>query len=166
MAKKKEVKTNAMRMLDSAKVEYTVHTYECDEFVDARKIADQLGQPHEKMYKTLVTQGKSGAYYVFVIPIDGELDLKKAAKSVDEKSVEMIHVRDINAVTGYIRGGCTPIGMKKQFETRVSPEAGRLPLVIVSAGKLGAQIELAPADLMKVSGAKYADILTENLDIQ
>ena len=113
MAKNKEIKTNAMRILERQKIPYQVMTYECDEFVDALKIADQLGLPYEKMYKTLVTIGSSKNYFVFVIPIRRELDLKKAARSVGEKSVAMIHVKEINAVTGYIRGGCTAIGMKK-----------------------------------------------------
>ena len=148
-----------MRILDCTGTDYRVITYECDEFVDAQQIADQLHQPHERMYKTLVTRGKSGDYFVFVIPIDGELDLKKAARSVGEKSVEMIHVKDINAVTGYIRGGCTPIGMKKQYVTRISEDAGALDTMIVSGGKLGAQIELRPEDLLRVSEAEYADLL-------
>lgn len=148
-----------MRILDRTGTDYRVITYECDEFVDAQQIADQLHQPHERMYKTLVTKGKSGDYFVFVIPIDGELDLKKAARSVGEKSVEMIHVKDINAVTGYIRGGCTPIGMKKQYVTRISEDAGALDTMIVSGGKLGAQIELRPEDLLRVSEAEYADLL-------
>ena len=148
-----------MRILDRTGTDYRVITYERDEFVDAQQIADQLHQPHERMYKTLVTRGKSGDYFVFVIPIDGELDLKKAARSVGEKSVEMIHVKDINAVTGYIRGGCTPIGMKKQYVTRISEDAGALDTMIVSGGKLGAQIELRPEDLLRVSEAEYADLL-------
>ena len=148
-----------MRILDRTGTDYRVITYECDEFVDAQQIADQLHQPHERMYKTLVTRGKSGDYFVFVIPIDGELDLKRAARSVGEKSVEMIHVKDINAVTGYIRGGCTPIGMKKQYVTRISEDAGALDTMIVSGGKLGAQIELRPEDLLRVSEAEYADLL-------
>ena len=148
-----------MRILDRTGTDYRVITYECDEFVDAQQIADQLHQPHERMYKTLVTRGKSGDYFVFVIPIDGELDLKKAARSVGEKSVEMIHVKDINAVTGYSRGGCTPIGMKKQYVTRISEDAGALDTMIVSGGKLGAQIELRPEDLLRVSEAEYADLL-------
>ncbi len=159
MAKNKENRTNAMRILDREKVQYKVINYECDAFVDAQQIADQLGEPHEKMYKTLVTRGKSGNYFVFVIPIDGELDLKKAARTVGEKSVEMIHVKEINAVTGYIRGGCTPIGMKKQYTGRVDQSAGRLETIIISGGRLGAQIELKPGDLLRVSGAEYADLL-------
>ena len=114
MSKDKEVKTNAMRILDRNKVKYKVNTYECDEFIDGIHIADMLGQPYESSFKALVTVGKSGNYYVFAIPIAEELDMKKAAKSVGEKSVEMLHVKDINSVTGYIRGGCTPLGMKKQ----------------------------------------------------
>jgi len=109
MAKQKEVKTNAMRILESLKISYTSYTYECDEFVDGLQIADSLSLPYEKVYKTLVTQGNSRNYFVFVIPVAEELDLKKAAKSVGEKSVEMIAVKDINAVTGYIRGGCTAV---------------------------------------------------------
>lgn len=123
MSKDKEVKTNAMRILDRNKVKYKVNTYECDEFIDGIHIADMLGQPYESSFKTLVTVGKSGNYYVFAIPIAEELDMKKAAKSVGEKSVEMLHVKDINSVTGYIRGGCTPLGMKKQYMTVVDSSA-------------------------------------------
>ena len=159
---KKEQKTNAMRILDSMKIPYECHTYECDEFIDAIHIADMLGQPYEKMYKTLVTVGNSRNYFVFVIPIDKELDMKKAAKSVEEKSVSMIHVKDINQVTGYIRGGCTPIGMKKQFVTRIAMQAQNLDKMIVSGGKIGMQMELAPEDLRKASKAEYADILMES----
>ena len=112
MANQKEIKTNAMRILESMKISFETHTYECEEFIDAIHIADMLNQPYEKMYKTLVTQGNSKNYFVFVIPIAEELDLKKAARSVGEKSVAMIHVKDINQVTGYIRGGCTRFGMK------------------------------------------------------
>lgn len=128
-------KTNAMRILDTKKIPYTTYTYECDEFIDAIQIADMLGLPHEKVYKTLVTQGASKNYYVFVIPIAEELDMKKAARSVGEKSVAMLHVRDINAVTGYIRGGCTAVGMKKQYVTRIDQNARSLDRIIVSGGK-------------------------------
>ena len=117
---KKELKTNAMRILDRNKIPYEYETYECDEFVDGITTADKIGLSHEQVYKTLVTVGKTGGHYVFVIPIAAELDLKKAAKSVGEKSVEMLHVKDITAVTGYVRGGCTAIGMKKQFPTVIS----------------------------------------------
>lgn len=163
MAKQKEDKTknktNAMRMLDTKKIPYTTYTYECDEFIDAIQIADMLGLPHEKVYKTLVTQGASKNYYVFVIPIAEELDMKKAAKSVGEKSVAMLHVKDINAVTGYIRGGCTAIGMKKQYVTRIDQSAQTLDRLIVSGGKLGMQLELTPQDLAAASGAGFADII-------
>ena len=161
MAKQKEIKTNAMRILESLKIPFTQHTYECEEFVDGLQIADMLGQPYEKVYKTLVTQGNSKNYFVFVIPIAEELDMKKAAKSVGEKSVEMLHVKDINAVTGYIRGGCTAIGMKKQFVTRVDVSAQKLERIIVSGGRLGSQIELAPDDLCKAAKAEYAEIIKE-----
>ncbi|MBQ1193673.1 MAG: Cys-tRNA(Pro) deacylase [Lachnospiraceae bacterium] len=159
MAKQKEIKTNAMRILETQKIPYTAHTYECDEFIDGIQIADMLNLPHEKVYKTLVTKGNSNNYFVFVIPIAEELDMKKAAKSVGEKSVAMIHVKDINAVTGYIRGGCTAIGMKKQYVTRIEQSAKELEKIIVSGGKLGMQLELSPFDLAKASKAEFADII-------
>lgn len=158
MAKSKETKTNAMRILETKKIPFITHIYECDEFIDGIQIADMLSLPYEKVYKTLVTQGNSKNYYVFVIPIAEELDMKKAAKSVGEKSVAMLHVKDINAVTGYIRGGCTAIGMKKQYITRISEMAKDLDQIIVSGGKLGTQLELKPDDLCKASNAEYADI--------
>ena len=158
MAKAKEIKTNAMRILDTKKIPYTAHTYECDEFIDGIQIADMLNLPHEKVYKTLVTQGNSKNYYVFVIPIAEELDMKKAAKSVGEKSVAMLHVKDINAVTGYIRGGCTAIGMKKQYVTRIEQSAQNFEKIIVSGGKLGMQLELSPQDLANAANAEFADI--------
>lgn len=158
MAKQKEVKTNAMRILESMKIDFTHLTYECKEFEDGIQIADMLGLPHEKVYKTLVTVGHSKNYYVFVIPIEAELDMKKAAKSVGEKSVAMIHVKEINQITGYIRGGCTAIGMKKQYVTRMAEQAKDLEMVVVSGGKIGSQIELTPEDLCLAANAEYADI--------
>ncbi len=158
MAKSKEVKTNAMRILEREKIPYTHYTYECEEFIDGIQIADKLGLAYEKVYKTLVTKGNSKNYFVFVLPIDKELDLKKAAKSVGEKSVEMIPVKEINNVTGYIRGGCTSIGMKKQYVTRIADSAKELPLMIVSGGRIGSQIELKPEDLCKAANAEFADI--------
>lgn len=155
----KELKTNAMRMLERLKIPYEYRTYECDEFVDGLHIADQLGLSYETVYKTLVTIGKSKSYYVFVIPIAKELDLKKAAKSVGEKSVEMIPVKDINAVTGYIRGGCTAIGMKKQYVTRIDESAQKLEQITVSGGKLGMQITLSPEDLRKACCGEFAQII-------
>ena len=159
MAKQKEIKTNAMRILDSLKIPYTHHTYECQEFVDGLQIADMLGEPYEKVYKTLVTVGNSKNYFVFVIPIAEELDLKAAARSVGEKSVEMLHVKDINAVTGYIRGGCTAIGMKKQFPVVIDETACAFEEIYVSAGRIGAQLTLAPEGLRKAANAKFADVI-------
>lgn len=159
MAKQKEIKTNAMRILDRLKITYTHQSYECGEFVDGIQTADHLGLPHEKVYKTLVTLGASKQYFVFVLPIEAELDLKKAAKAVGEKSVSMIHVKDITAVTGYVRGGCTAIGMKKQYRTVISDTAKKLDQMYVSGGKIGCQIMLAPEDLCKASGGVYGDII-------
>ena len=161
MAKQKEIKTNAMRILETMKIPFETHTYECDEFIDGIQIADMLGLPHDKVFKTLVTVGASKNYFVFVIPIAEELDMKKAARSVGEKNVAMIPVNDINQVTGYIRGGCTAIGMKKQYVTRVAEEAILQETIIVSGGKLGMQIELAPDMLLQAAGAAYADLLKE-----
>ena len=156
MAKQKEVKTNAMRILESLQIPYTHHTYECEEFVDGLQIADKLSLPDEQVYQTLVTVGSSKTYFVLVIPIAEELDMKKAAKSVGEKSVEMIHVKDIQKVTGYIRGGCSPLGMKKQFRTVIDESAKAQPTVIVSGGKIGFQMELTPEDLANSIGAAFA----------
>lgn len=157
----KEVKTNAMRILDRNKIKYTLNTYECDNFIDGVSVADALGQDYDMSFKTLVTVGKSGQYYVFAIPIAEELDMKKAAKVVGEKSVEMLHVKDINKVTGYIRGGCTPIGMKKQYPTVIHESAKMYDTIIVSGGRIGAQIFLAPYDLIKVTGGKYEDVIVK-----
>lgn len=155
----KETKTNAMRILDKNKITYEIKTYECDEFIDGVHIADQLGQPYERSFKTLVTVGKSKNYFVFVIPVDQELNLKAAAKAVGEKNVEMIHVKDINAVTGYIRGGCTPVGMKKQYPTVIHESAVTFDTIIISGGRIGTQIILNPQDLIKVTRGKFADII-------
>ncbi len=159
MSKQKEIKTNAMRILESMKIPYEHYTYECEEFIDGIQIADKLGLPHEKVYKTLVTVGNSKNYFVFVIPIAEELDLKAAARSVGEKSVEMIHVKDINAITGYIRGGCTAVGMKKQYVTRIDSSAEHMEKIIVSGGRIGSQLELTPMDLAKAARAEFADII-------
>ncbi len=148
-----------MRILESMKIPYEHYTYECEEFIDGIQIADKLGLPHEKVYKTLVTVGNSKNYFVFVIPIAEELDLKAAARSVGEKSVEMIHVKDINAITGYIRGGCTAVGMKKQYVTRIDSSAEHMEKIIVSGGRIGSQLELTPMDLAKAARAEFADII-------
>ncbi len=158
MAKDKELKTNAMRILEKQKITYKVHTYACTEFIDGITIADMLGQPHEITYKTLVTIGKSKSYYVFVIPIEKEIDLKKAARAASEKSIEMIHVKDINTITGYIRGGCTAIGMKKQYSTFVDHSCEQIERMIVSGGKLGVQLELDVKDYLKACKGKIADV--------
>ena len=156
---KKELKTNAMRILDRYKIPYEYQTYECDEFVDGITIANQTGLPHDRVYKTLVTTGKSGIHYVFVIPIASELDLKKAARSAGEKSLEMLPVKELTAVTGYVRGGCTAIGKKKPFPTIINETARCLDYVYVSGGRLGVQLKLAPGDLKRASGAEYADVI-------
>lgn len=154
-----EFKTNAVRILQTKKVQFEVHTYEPGDSIDGISVADKMGFPYEKVYKTLVTKGKSGSYFVFVLRVDGELDLKKAAKSVGEKSVEMIAVKDINKITGYIRGGCSPVGMKKQFKTVIDISAQTLDSFVVSAGKIGYQIEINPQTLAAVIDAGFEDIL-------
>ena len=161
MAKQKEIKTNAMRILDRLKIPYEHHTYECDEFISGVQIADKLLLPHEIVYKTLVTIGNSKNYFVFVIPIEEEIDLKKAARVVGEKSLAMIPVKEINAVTGYIRGGCTAIGMKQQYPVWIQQDARQLPKMIVSGGRIGSQLELIPADLQKAANAEFADVIVE-----
>ena len=156
----KKVKTNAMRILDSNKIDYDTHSYKTDgKHVDGITVAHAIGRDVEQVYKTLVVQGHSREYYVFVIPVDQNLNLKKAAKAAGEKSVEMIHVKDINKVTGYIRGGCSPVGMKKLYSTFVNETAKELDTIIVSAGKIGYQIELKPEDLQNVTNFKYVDII-------
>ncbi len=156
---KAEPKTNAMRILEGMGIEYTAQSYECKEFEDGAATADLLGLDHKKVYKTLVCQGTGKEYFVFVIPVDEELDLKKAAKSVGQKSVEMIHVKDIRNVTGYIRGGCTSIGMKKAYPVRIEQEARSLTDLYVSAGKIGCQINLKPEDLRNAAQAEWADLI-------
>ena len=159
MAKEKLEKTNAIRALDKAKLTYTVHTYENDgTAVDGVTVAQKTGLPVEKVYKTLVTVGHSREHYVFVIPVAAELDLKAAARSVGEKSVEMIHVADINKLTGYIRGGCSPIGMKMQFVTVLDESCLPLDTIVFSAGKIGMQIEMDPRALIDFIGARTAAI--------
>ena len=162
MAKEKEIKTNAMRILDRMKIPYTHYTYECDEFIDGMQIVEKLNLKPEQVYKTLVTQGHSKAYFVFVIPVAEELDLKKAAKAVGEKSLEMIHVKDINQITGYIRGGCSPVGMKKLFPTVFHETAENLETMIVSAGKIGYQVETAPQALIALVRAGTAELTIES----
>ena len=154
----KETKTNAVRILDRNKINYELITYECDEFVDGLHTAEITGTPVDQSYKTLVMQGKSKKYYVFVIQIANEVDLKAAARAVGEKSVEMIHVKDITAITGYVRGGCSPLGMKKQFPTVIDSSAKQYDEIYISGGRIGTTIKLNPDDLLKVINGQYADI--------
>ena len=161
MAKQKDPKTNAMRILDKNKTPYKVNYYECDEFIDGVHIADKLSQSYDMSFKTLVAVGKSKENYVFCLPVDKELDLKKAAKSVGEKSIELLHVKDIKNVTGYIRGGCTPIGMKKQFKTVINSSALSFDEIIISGGMLGVQLMLSPQDLAKLIGASFDEVIFE-----
>ena len=155
----KEVKTNAMRILDRNKISYEIINYECDEFIDGLHTAEMTGAPVEQSYKTLVMQGKSGQYYVFVIPIAEEVDLKAAARSVKEKSVEMLHVKDITPVTGYVRGGCSTLGMKKQFPTVLDESAASFDKIYISGGRIGTSITVNPMDLQKVVRGSYADVI-------
>ncbi|MCI8886026.1 MAG: Cys-tRNA(Pro) deacylase [Dorea sp.] len=156
---KKEVKTNAMRILDRQKIPYEYEEYECEDFTDGIQVADHLGYDHALVYKTLVTTGKTGQHYVFVIPIEEEIDFKKAAKVVGEKSLEMLPLKELTQVTGYIRGGCTAVGMKKQYPTVIHEAAGKLEYMHVSGGKLGMQLKLRPEDLSKASHASFADVI-------
>ena len=163
MAKQKEEKTNVMRILEQKGISYTPHAYPHDgaEAPDGVTVARALGQDPAAVFKTLVTKGASGAFYVFVVPVAKELNLKAAAKSVGEKSVEMIHVSEINKVTGYIRGGCSPIGMKKLYRTVVDKSCEAFSSIIVSAGKIGAQVEVAPQDLLRLVNGTSAEIAVE-----
>lgn len=155
----KEQKTNVMRILEQNKIPYEAIMYECDEFIDGLHTAEKTGAPVEQSFKTLVAQGKSNQYYVFVIPIAEEVDLKVAAKSVGEKSVEMIHVKDITKITGYVRGGCSPLGMKKNFPTVIHETAQLYDQIYVSGGRIGCTVKVNPEDLMKVVKGTYADII-------
>jgi len=166
MAKKKDEKTNVMRILDQKKVPYTPHFYEEGEGPGGTReygvhVAQALGQDPRRAFKTLVAKGASGGYYVFDIPTPESLDLKKAAKAAGEKSVELLAVKDIAAVTGYVRGGCSPVGMKKQYPAVFHKTALDFPTIYVSAGKIGAQVEVEPEALLNLLGAGTADIVAE-----
>ena len=154
----KTVKTNAMRLFDAAKAEYKVHTYGSGEAMSGTEGAAELGEPAEKVFKTLVTEGASRNHYVFVVPVEKELDLKKAAKAVGEKSIAMIKSKELLPLTGYIHGGCSPVGMKKFFATTVDHSAKDKDSIFFSAGKIGFQIETAPSTLEKMIPLQYADI--------
>ena len=152
-------KTNAMRLLDQSKVSYEIMTYDvADGKIDGLSVAEKTGKSGQTVFKTLVTAGASKQNYVFVIPVDKELDMKKAAKASGEKKIEMVHVKDIQKITGYIRGGCSPIGMKKQYPTIIDASAKDLKSMIVSGGKLGTQIELTLQDLIKMTSAELYEI--------
>ena len=154
----KEAKTNAMRMLDKNKVSYEALNYECDVFIDGLHTAQKTGAPVEQSFKTLVAQGKSGQHYVFVIPIAEEVQLKQAAKAVGEKSVELIPVRDITKVTGYVRGGCSPLGMKKQFPTILDESARSFDQIYVSGGRIGISLKLNPEELARLIDAQFRKV--------
>ncbi|OPX43262.1 Cys-tRNA(Pro)/Cys-tRNA(Cys) deacylase YbaK [Ruminiclostridium hungatei] len=152
-------KTNVMRILDSAHMDYNTYTYESKGgAVDGVTVAAKIGQPVEKVYKTLVTRGASKNFFIFVIPVAKELNLKAAAKSVGEKSVEMIRMDEINKVTGYIRGGCSPIGMKKDYRTVIDNSCETIDSIIFSAGKIGLQVELKPGELIEFIKAAVAPV--------
>ncbi|MBO4456180.1 MAG: Cys-tRNA(Pro) deacylase [Butyrivibrio sp.] len=151
-------KTNVMRILDGKKIKYESHSYEPDQSLTGEEIAGILGEDPKRVFKTLVTRGKTGQYYVFVVPVQSELDLKKAAKAAGEKSVEMIKQKELLPLTGYIHGGCSPIGMKKAFTTFIHETAKDGEKIFVSAGKVGYQIELAPEDLLRTVRCTISDI--------
>ena len=153
-------KTNAMRILDREEINYNQYSYDySDGMIDGITVAGRIGKSPEEVYKTLVAQGVSGEYYVFIIPVDEELNLKAAAKSVKEKSIHMIKVSDITKVTGYVRGGCSPLGMKKSYKTILDKLAEELDMIIVSAGKIGYQIQLDPKDLIKITNGEFHNII-------
>ena len=159
MAKASSDKTNVMRLLEQKKISYTPHSYpHADGPVDGVTVAGMIGVEPARVFKTLVARGASKAIYVFVIPVARELDLKKAAKSVGEKSIAMIHVSEITGLTGYVRGGCSPVGMKKRYRTVLDTQAQRVETLLVSAGKIGYQVELAPDALLALVGGTVADL--------
>lgn len=160
MAKSKENKTNAMRLLDKHKIIYINHSYKNEDGkIDGISVAHKIGKNENCVFKTLVTMGYSKEIYVFVIPVAEELDMKKAAQAANEKNIEMIHVKDINKITGYIRGGCSPLGMKKEFKTFLHNTALNYKSIVFSGGKIGSQIEMNPNDLPKIIQCEFTDII-------
>ena len=155
---KKEEKTNVMRLLEQAGIAYTPHTYDPNGPIDGVSVANILGQDPDAVFKTLVTRGSSGAYYVFDVPVAESLDLKKAARAVGEKSIAMIQQKELLPLTGYVHGGCSPVGMKKPFPTVFHETVILYDTVCVSAGRIGYQVQCAPNDLLNFIGAKTADI--------
>ena len=158
---KKEEKTNVMRVLEQKNIPYTAHAYDPEAGLDGVSVARQLGQDPDCVFKTLVARGASGGLYVFDIPVADSLDLKKAAKAVGEKSVAMIHQKELLPLTGYVHGGCSPVGMKKQYPTVFDETAEIIDTIMVSAGKIGFQVELEPAALIKLVDAATADRTVE-----
>ena len=156
---KSDEKTNVMRLLESRKIPCTAHTYEPDPSLSGEDIARILGEDPASVFKTLVTRGKTGSYYVFVIPVAAELNLKKAAAAAGEKAISMIPQKQLLPLTGYIHGGCSPVNMKKAFPTFLDRSAEGMGKIFVSAGKVGAQVEVAPGDLQKLTGFHYADLV-------
>ena len=154
-------KTNVMRALDKKKIKYTFHSYANTDAVGGTEVAEVLGENPDKVFKTLVTVGKTGNHYVFMVPVNRELDLKKAAKCVGEKKIEMIKSKELLPLTGYIHGGCSPIGMKKQFKTVIHQTADSFDTIMFSGGKIGCQVEMAPDDLRKIIRIDSADITEE-----
>ena len=158
MSEQKQEKTNVMRLLDQSGISYSSYRYGDGTAMSGIEVAEMLGQDPDRVFKTLVTVGHSGDHYVFMVPVAEELDLKKAASSVGEKSIAMIKSKELLPLTGYIHGGCSPIGMKKQFRTVIDETAELFDSVMFSAGKIGAQVDLAPADLEKMVPLEYADL--------
>ncbi len=157
-----EQKTNVMRKLDRAKIAYSTHEYpHGDSAVDGVTVAGLIGKDSACVFKTLVARGSDQAIYVFVIPVAKELDLKAAARAVGAKSIAMVHVSEINTLTGYIRGGCSPVGMKKQYKTVIDDSALDQETMVVSAGRIGAQVELSPQDLIRITRAATAAVTKE-----
>lgn len=160
MAKQKEEKTNVMRVLEQKGISYAAHAYDPETGLDGVSVAQQLGRDPETVFKTLVARGASGGLYVFDIPVGDSLDLKKAAKAVGEKSVAMLHQKELLPLTGYVHGGCSPVGMKKQYPTIFHETAEIIDTILVSAGKIGFQVELEPAALIGLVGGTTADLTT------
>lgn len=158
-----EEKTNVMRLLDKKKLPYRFHCYTNTNAVGGTEVAKALGENPDKVFKTLVTVGKTGNHYVFMLPVNKELDLKKAAKCIGEKKIEMIKSKALLPLTGYIHGGCSPIGMKKQFKTVAHKTAENFDTIMFSGGKIGYQLEMSPKDLVKIIHIEFADIATDDV---
>ena len=157
----KEQKTNVMRLIERANIKYNHFSYDADPTLSGAEIAERLGEKPEKVFKTLVTVGKSGEHYVFAVPVCRTLNLKKAAKAIGEKAVSMLPMKELLPLTGYVHGGCSPIGMKKVFRTVFDKSAEGFDRIFFSAGKVGAQVEVSPGDAEKLINIEYADITDE-----